>query len=434
MRFFGAYGPYEPVRKITTRFLTAVARGDREFTLRGDGRNLIDFMYVDDAVDGLLGLITHARPARTTLDFCVRSPEPVGELVAAMARVTGSDIAIHHDGVTEEYIEFRSGDRRMADDYRFVPMRAVRRGLCAAARFRGDRARCGGSRVDGPERRRRIVRPVVVLGAGPAGISAGWRLAEHGTPVMVLERDTAVGGMGKTLQLGGYGVDFGPHTFHIRETDESRDVIRIDPAVLRQGPADPDARHPGVSPGQVLRLSAGAAAGAVRRQAVAVGAHPLRLPRRDGEDDVQHGRSRRTRSRNGACGTSAGRCTTSASASTRSGSGVCPTSQISSKQAQRVAKLNLKNIILRTLGIKADPAAHFTEYMYPRAGISDLFENMAARFRDCGGDLRLQTPAVRLERDGNRIARVAYRQNGHEAIVPCARRRVDAAVAGAGAR
>src|SRR4029077_16420260 len=86
-----------------------------------------------------------------------------------------------------------------------------------------------------------------------------------------------------------------------------------------------------------------------------------------------------------------------------------PTGQISSKQAQRVAKLNLKNIILRTLGIKADPAAPFTEYMYPRAGISDLFENMAARFKECGGDLKLQTPVVRLEREGNRIARVAFR-------------------------
>lgn len=68
--------------------------------------------------------------------------------------------------------------------------------------------------------------PVVILGAGPAGISAGWRLAEHGTPVTVLERDTAVGGMGKTLQFGAYGVDFGPHTFHIRETDESREIIK----------------------------------------------------------------------------------------------------------------------------------------------------------------------------------------------------------------
>ena len=61
-----------------------------------------------------------------------------------------------------------------------------------------------------------------------------------------------------------------------------------------------------------------------------------------------------------------------------------PTSQISSKQAQRVAKLNLKNIILRTLGIKADPATYFTKYMYPRRGISVLFEGMAAEVRKGG--------------------------------------------------
>jgi protoporphyrinogen oxidase len=59
-----------------------------------------------------------------------------------------------------------------------------------------------------------------------------------------------------------------------------------------------------------------------------------------------------------------------------------PTSQISSKQAQRVAKLNLKNIILRTLGIKADPATYFTKYFYPRKGIS---RSTRAWRRKCGG-------------------------------------------------
>ena len=99
-----------------------------------------------------------------------------------------------------------------------------------------------------------------------------------------------------------------------------------------------------------------------------------------------------------------------------------PTSQISSKQAQRVAKLNLKNVILRTLGIKADPATYFTKYMYPRQGISVLFENMAAAARQNGAaDLHLESPVVRLERDGDRIARVVYtRRRRREDASPAA--------------
>ena len=69
---------------------------------------------------------------------------------------------------------------------------------------------------------------VVVLGAGPAGISAAWRLSELGYPVTVLDRNDAVGGMARTITLGEkgvkYDVDFGPHTFHIRDTPESRAI------------------------------------------------------------------------------------------------------------------------------------------------------------------------------------------------------------------
>jgi protoporphyrinogen oxidase len=259
---------------------------------------------------------------------------------------------------------------------------------------------------------------VVVLGAGPAGISAGWRLAERGKPVMVVERDAAVGGMGKTLQLGDYGVDFGPHTFHIRETDESRDVIRTikpffgeDPLILTRGtrvflqgkyyiyPLELLQVLFGVKPSLSFRILADYLAATAKTLFSA----PTK------EDSFEDWGVRNLgRTLYDLCfGIYSERVWG------------LPTSQISPKQAQRVAKLNLKNIILRTLGIKADPAAHFTQYMYPRAGISDLFENMAKRFRACGGDLRLQTPVIRLERAGNRIAAVTSIEDGQERTVRC---------------
>ena len=83
---------------------------------------------------------------------------------------------------------------------------------------------------------------VVILGGGPAGMSAAWRLSALGIQTTVIERDSAVGGMGKTIQVGGYAVDYGPHTFHVRETEESRAIHEAikplfgdDPLVLTRG-------------------------------------------------------------------------------------------------------------------------------------------------------------------------------------------------------
>ena len=133
VRFFGAYGPYEAARKITTRWLSAVAEGKREFVIRGNGENLIDFMYVDDAVDGLLSLV-RGDGARITVDFASGTPVTVNHVVRAMADACGVDVQVRHEGHTEEFIEFRSVDRTMADRFGFTPTVSLADGL---SRLRG---------------------------------------------------------------------------------------------------------------------------------------------------------------------------------------------------------------------------------------------------------------------------------------------------------
>jgi UDP-glucose 4-epimerase len=128
VRFFGAYGPYEAARKITTRWLTAMAAGQRDFVVRGDGRNLIDFMYVDDAVDGFLALV-QARGTRATVDFASGTPVTVNEIVRTMARIVGADVTIRNEGTVAEYIEFRSVDPTMRDRFGVKPARSFEDGL-----------------------------------------------------------------------------------------------------------------------------------------------------------------------------------------------------------------------------------------------------------------------------------------------------------------
>ena len=120
VRFFGAYGPYEPDRKITTKWMRAVMNGQREFTLRGNGDNLIDFMYVDDAVDGFLTLTSSAGYSGT-VDFASGSPVSVNAVVKTMAKALGVDVTIRHEGHTEEYIRFHTVDQTMRERFGVIP-------------------------------------------------------------------------------------------------------------------------------------------------------------------------------------------------------------------------------------------------------------------------------------------------------------------------
>jgi UDP-glucose 4-epimerase len=134
VRFFGAYGPYEAARKITTRWLRGMAAGQREFVIRGDGRNLIDFMYVDDAVDGFLTLL-RASGTSMTVDFASGTPTTIDDVVAAMARALEVEITVRHDGHVAEYIEFRSADATMRDRFGMTPSIVFEDGLKRLAGF-----------------------------------------------------------------------------------------------------------------------------------------------------------------------------------------------------------------------------------------------------------------------------------------------------------
>jgi len=54
---------------------------------------------------------------------------------------------------------------------------------------------------------------VVIIGAGPAGLTAAYLLAKDGIAVTVLEGHDTVGGLSQTAQYKGYRFDIGGHRF-----------------------------------------------------------------------------------------------------------------------------------------------------------------------------------------------------------------------------
>jgi protoporphyrinogen oxidase len=69
---------------------------------------------------------------------------------------------------------------------------------------------------------RQLEQTTLVLGGGPAGLTAGYLLGHAGRDVVVLEADTQVGGLAKTVEIDGYRFDLGGHRFFtkVREVDD----------------------------------------------------------------------------------------------------------------------------------------------------------------------------------------------------------------------
>ena len=61
--------------------------------------------------------------------------------------------------------------------------------------------------------------PVAVLGAGPAGLTAAYRLVERGLSVVVLEAGEEVGGLARTVVRDGYRFDLGGHRFFTKSVE-----------------------------------------------------------------------------------------------------------------------------------------------------------------------------------------------------------------------
>jgi protoporphyrinogen oxidase len=61
---------------------------------------------------------------------------------------------------------------------------------------------------------------IIILGAGPAGLTCGLTLAKQGHDVIIYEaEDKYVGGLSKTVEFNGYRFDIGGHRFYTKEKE-----------------------------------------------------------------------------------------------------------------------------------------------------------------------------------------------------------------------
>lgn len=79
--------------------------------------------------------------------------------------------------------------------------------------------------------------PIVIVGAGVAGLTLGYLLSKEGKPVVLVEQEPVVGGLARSYHYGDFTFDIGPHRFH---TDDAgvlafiKGVLGDDHLVIRR--------------------------------------------------------------------------------------------------------------------------------------------------------------------------------------------------------
>jgi protoporphyrinogen oxidase len=240
-------------------------------------------------------------------------------------------------------------------------------------------------------------RDVVIIGAGPAGLTAAYTLAKHGRRVHVLEADPLhVGGLSRTVTYKGFAFDIGGHRFFSKsaQVEDLWTEILPDDLLVRRRSSRIYYRgrffsYP-LKVGETLAKLGAYEAGACLLSYVLAKLEPSR-PRENFEDWV------------------------SARFGTRLYEAFFKTytekvwgmrcSDISADWAtQRIQGLSLKSAIVSAIrGQGKRPARHglktlATSFRYPRRGPGMMWEACAARVRALGGTVQL----------GRRVVGCAY--------------------------
>ena len=248
--------------------------------------------------------------------------------------------------------------------------------------------------------------PLVVIGAGPAGLTAAWELEKAGLRSVVLEKERVVGGLARTVLYKGYRFDIGGHRFFSKAGAVHRMWRQILGGDLLLRPQLSRIYFQGKFFDYPLRLSNAVSGLGLSRCCSAVfdflkaKARP-RLPEASMEDWIVN---------------RFGRALYEAFFKSYSEKvwGI-PCAAIGADWAeQRIQGLSLYRAALSALGLgNGNGIMTLTKaFYYPRLGPGQMWESMAAQLNAAGNAVLTEAEVVSIRHDGNRVIEVSARKAG----------------------
>jgi len=241
---------------------------------------------------------------------------------------------------------------------------------------------------------------VAVLGAGPAGLTAAYRLAARGERVVVLEAGDTVGGLARTVERDGFRFDLGGHRFFTKSREVAElweellgDDLLVRPRLSRIYWRGRFIGYP-LRAGEVVRRIGPVELG--RSAASYVRAAPARRRPADSFDEWVTARFGRRLFE------------LFFKAYTEKVWGV-ETSELRAEwAAQRIRGLSLTSAARAGLPGRngGEVKSLIEEFRYPRLGPGQMWEELARRVEALGGELHLDEPVRALHRDVHGVTAV----------------------------
>jgi len=241
--------------------------------------------------------------------------------------------------------------------------------------------------------------PVAVLGAGPAGLTAAYRLVQRNVPVIVFEAGDEVGGLARTVVRDGYRFDLGGHRFFTKSEEVEAlweeilgPELLVRPRLSRiywrgrfiEYPLRPADVFAKVGPLELVRSLASLAR--------------ARLTRRGEEKSYEEWVTARF-----------GRRLFQLFFKTYTEKvwGVGTEELRAEWAAQRIADLSPWSALRAALpGGGETPRSLIEQFRYPRLGPGQMWEEMARRIEAGGGEIRLGAAVEGLEHEAGRLTAV----------------------------
>jgi len=248
--------------------------------------------------------------------------------------------------------------------------------------------------------------PVIIIGGGPAGLTAGYELMKHGMQSVVIEKADKVGGISRTETYKGYRFDIGGHRFFTKVGEVQTiwkeilgdDFIQV-PRLSRIYYAGKFYDYP-LAVGKTLQnlgaVRSAQVLGSYLKAKIQQRIHPQDEAETFEEWVINCFGERLYR--------------TFFKTYTEKVWGI-PCSQIRADwAAQRIQNMSLRKVLVNALFGSQNAKSLIKNFDYPRLGPGMMWEKCQHILEVHGSPIHLETEVVRIEHQSNRVTRVITRQ------------------------